>query len=258
MMDRALDGKGGTTAIEDGACPSVSVVIPALDEEKALPEVLESLQRQEGAPPFEVILADGGSADRTAAFFSEIAAAWPQPRPASLLVESPRRGRAAQMNEGARAARGDALLFLHADTLLPPGAIAALGTALRDPRIVGGGFRHRFDEKGVILWTISIWATARARLTRVHYGDQAMFVRRAVFEALGGFQEIALFEDLRFAQALRRAGRVVTVPLRVTTSARRLRRRGVLRTGLQFAALRLRHAMGTDPGVLRRGYPDVR
>ena len=139
MMDRALDGKGGTTAIEDGACPSVSVVIPALDEEKALPEVLESLQRQEGAPPFEVILADGGSADRTAAFFSEIAAAWPQPRPASLLVESPRRGRAAQMNAGARAARGDVLLFLHADTLLPPGAIAALGTALRDFAAPGWG-----------------------------------------------------------------------------------------------------------------------
>jgi rSAM/selenodomain-associated transferase 2 len=205
-----------------------------------------------------VILADGGSGDRTTALFSEITAAWPGPRPRSQLVESARRGRALQMNAGARAARGDVLLFLHADTLLPPEALAAVDAALRDRRIVGGGFRHRFDERGVILGTISLWSTARARLTRVHYGDQAMFVRRQVFEALGGFQEIPLFEDLRFAQAMRRAGRVVTVPLAVTTSARRLRECGVLRTGLQFAALRLRHALGADPGVLRRGYPDVR
>lgn len=237
---------------------SITVVVPVLDEELALPRLLEGLRRQEGAPPFEVILADGGSGDRTTAVFSEITASWPEPRPASRLVVSARRGRAVQMNAGARAARGDVLIFLHADTLLPPAAIAAVEAALRDRRVVGGGFRHRFDERGLILAAISIWATARARLTRVHYGDQAMFVRGTVFEALGGFQEIPLFEDLRFAQALRRSGRVVTVPVSAVTSARRLRECGVLRTGLQFATLRLRYALGSDPVVLRRGYPDVR
>ena len=237
---------------------SISVVVPALDEELALPRLLEGLRRQEGAPPFEVILADGGSGDRTTALFSEITASWPEPRPASRLVVSARRGRGAQMNAGARAARGDVLIFLHADTLLPPAAMAAVEAALRDRRIVGGGFRHQFDERGLILAAISIWATARARLTRVHYGDQAMFVRRTVFEGLGGFQEIPLFEDLRFAQALRRSGRVVTVPVSAVTSARRLRECGVLRTGLQFASLRLRYALGSDPVLLRRGYPDVR
>jgi rSAM/selenodomain-associated transferase 2 len=254
MMPPARKGKDATV----GGRPSISVVVPALDEEQALPRILETLLRQQGAPPFEVILADGGSGDRTTALFSEITKAWPEPRPQNRLVRSERRGRAVQMNAGARAALGDVLLFLHADTLLPPEALAAVDTALRDRRIVGGGFRHRFDERGPILTAISIWATARARLTRVHYGDQAMFVRRQVFDVLGGFQEIPLFEDLRFAHALRRAGRVVTVPLDVTTSARRLRECGVLRTGVQFATLRLRHALGTDPVVLRRGYPDVR
>ena len=85
-----------------------------------------------------------------------------------------------------------------------------------------------------------------------------MFVRRSVFEELGGFEVVPLFEDLRLARALRRAGRVVTLPLSVSTSARRLTEGGVLLTGMHFAALRLRHALGTDPGLLRRGYPDVR
>jgi len=238
--------------------PAISIVVPALDEEKALGEVLASLGSQSEAPPFEVILADGGSADRTVALFSEIAAAWPAPRPAAQVVACRRRGRAAQMNAGASAARGEDLLFLHADTLLPSGALVAVAEVLRDRRVVGGGFRHRFREPGALLRVISIWATTRSRLCRIHYGDQAMFMRRSVFETLGGFEEVPLFEDLRLAQSLRRAGRVVTLSIPATTSARRLSQGGVLRTGLRFAALRLRHALGADPGALHRGYPDVR
>lgn len=240
------------------AQPWISVVVPALDEEKALPDVLVRLRDQRDAPPFEVILADGGSTDRTVPLFSEFTSSWRPPCRGAQVVACPRRGRAAQMNAGAGAARGEGLLFLHADTLLPPSALAAVASALSDPRVVGGGFRHRFREPGLLLAVISIWATFRSRALRVHYGDQAMFARRSTFEALGGFQDIPLFEDLRLAQSLRRAGRVVTVPDHVTTSARRLAQGGVLRTGLQFAALRARHALGADPVTLHRGYPDVR
>lgn len=258
MMENPVAGPFEGASLDQALRPAVSVVVPALDEEKALPEVLARLRDQRDAPTFEVILADGGSADRTVALFTEIAAAWPVPRPSVRVVACRRRGRAAQMNTGARPARGEGLLFLHADTLLPPAALATVAAALHDRRVVGGGFRHRFLEKGSLLRVISIWATARSRLCRIHYGDQAMFVRRSVFEALGGFEEVPLFEDLRLARSLRCAGRVVTLPIPATTSARRLTQGGVLRTGLLFAALRLRHALGADPGALRRGYPDVR
>jgi rSAM/selenodomain-associated transferase 2 len=244
----------------DGSDPPVriSIVLPTLDEEAALPETLKSVLEQERPPRYELLLADGGSSDRTVAVFRDRTGDGPVSCAGARVVRSARRGRAAQMNEGARAARGSVLLFLHADTRLPPGALAAIDAALQDVRLVGGGFRHRFDESRLILRLISAWSTARARLVRVHYGDQAMFVRRDVFERIGGFPDLPLFEDLRLAQALRREGLVRTLPLRVVTSARRLLRGGLVRTGLQFASLRLRFALGVDAAKLRRRYPDVR
>ncbi len=241
-----------------GRMVHVSIVLPTLDEEAALPSVLQSLREQEDAPRFEIVLADGGSADRTVAVFLDRTGDWTLPCVGARVERCARRGRAAQMNAGARAARGSVLLFLHADTCLPPGALAALDASFRDDRLVGGGFRHRFGEARFLLWLISAWSTARARLVRVHYGDQAMFVRRDVFERIGGFPDLPLFEDLRLAQALRREGRVRTLPLCVVTSARRLLQGGLLRTGLQFAWLRLRFALGVDAAKLRLRYPDVR
>ena len=236
----------------------LSIVIPVLNEERALPEVLAGLETQEDAPPFEVVLADGGSTDGTVARFE----AWKGPRlapgQAARLVVSPRAGRATQMNIGARTATGKALLFLHADTVLPPPAARAVTEALADPAVVGGGFRHAFRETGSLLRLISFWATTRSRLFGIHLGDQAIFVRRSAFEAFGGFPEVPLFEDLYLSRRLRAAGRVVTLPLAARTSARRLLSRGVLRTGMQFAWLRIRLGIGADLSRLRSSYPDVR
>src|SRR5262245_38314261 len=180
----------------------LSVVIPALDEEKGLPATLDSLALQTDPRPFEVVLADGGSSDGTVPLFLERTRSWPdQGRPA-VLVRCPRPGRATQVNMGAAAAAGKALLFLHADTCLPPPAIEPVNAALADAAIVGGGFRHSFNESGPLLRFISLWSTARSRLTGIHLGDQGMFVRRSVFEGLGGFPDIPLFEDARLARAL--------------------------------------------------------
>jgi GT2 family glycosyltransferase len=162
------------------------------------------------------------------------------------------------MNMGAATAQGKALLFLHADTRLPPGATLAVTRALTDAAVAGGGFRHSFDETGAILGLISCWATARSRLLRIHLGDQAMFVRRALFERVGRFPEVPLFEDLFLARKIRRAGRVVTLPLAVRTSARRLLKGGIIKTGLLFARLRVRLALGADVTRLRQLYPDIR
>ena len=223
-----------------------------------MPGVLNSLERQGDDPPFEVVLADGGSTDGTVARFQQLTCSWPAHRRSARCVPCPRAGRAAQLNMGARAATGKALLFLHADTLLPPGATGAVVQALTDPCVVGGGFRHTFMERGVILKLISFWATWRSRLARIHLGDQAMFVRRGSFDAAGGFPEVPLFEDLRLSRALRERGRIITLPLSVATSARRLRHVGALRMGLRFAWLELRHALGADPERLKKSYPDVR
>jgi len=233
----------------------LSIIIPALDEEKALPGALKSLEKQADDPPFEVVLSDGGSTDATVALFQAATGLWPPSQRPARCVVCPRAGRAAQMNMGARAATGKALLFLHADTLLPPGGTHAVVQALTDPSVLAGGFRHAFMERGVILTLISSWATARSRLAGIHLGDQAMFVRRASFEAVGGFPEVPLFEDLRLSRALRERGRTVTLPLSVATSARRLRQAGMLRMGIRFAWLELRHALGADPERLKKAYP---
>jgi len=235
----------------------VSVVVPALDEADALPSLVEALARQQTPPAFEVVLADGGSVDDTAGRFATAAAAL-LPGRAATTVHCERRGRAVQMNAGARAARGDALLFVHADTLLPPAGLAMVARVLDDGSVVGGGFRLAYQERHPALALIAAWASARSRLTGIHYGDQAMFLRRDVFIRLGGFPEVPLFEDYRLSARLRREGRVITLPLAVRTSARRLLYAGIARTALRFAWLKLRHARGADPAALARDYRDVR
>ncbi len=245
-------GNGQSTAAPR---PRVSVILPALDEETYLPGALASLAAQQDAPTFETILVDGGSRDRTVKLFRQVTAGGVGE---VSIIRSGRPGRAHQMNLGAARARGEILLFLHADTALPPGGLRAAVDLLADPHVPGGGFRLRFRDPGLLLRVIAAWATMRSRLQRIHYGDQALFVRRSVFEALGGFPDLPLFEDLRFARALRRRGGVRTVPLSVETSARRLLEGGVARTALRFAWIKLRHACGADPERLKSEYPDVR
>jgi hypothetical protein len=133
-----------------------------------------------------------------------------------------------------------------------------VAAALARPGIAGGGFALSFLENDPRLRLVAGWATLRSRLTRTHYGDQAMFARRDLFERAGGFEAVPLFEDLRLAKALRRQGRIVTLSPAVRTSGRRLLRQGVVRTSLQFAWLKLRHAAGAHPRRLAGRYRDVR
>jgi rSAM/selenodomain-associated transferase 2 len=220
----------------------ISVVIPALDEEATLPATLASAAplRSRG---HEVIVVDGGSADRT----REIARAG-----ADRVLEAPR-GRARQMNAGARAATGDALLFLHADSLLPAGADECIRRAL-----VAGPAWGRFDVRiagaSPLLAVVAAFMNARSRLTGIATGDQAMFVRREAFEAAGGFPDIALMEDLAISRALKRVSPPARLRERVTTSGRRWAERGVTRTIVLMWWLRLQFFLGADPARLARTY----
>ncbi|HEX5530498.1 MAG TPA: TIGR04283 family arsenosugar biosynthesis glycosyltransferase [Methylomirabilota bacterium] len=221
----------------------LSVVIPALDEAPRLARLLPALSR--ACPDAEIIVADGGSRDGTA----DVA----RSRAAVQLVEGPR-GRARQMNAGARRAGGDVLLFLHADTRLPDGAPGAIAAALADPGVVGGRFDVRFDSGRRLLAIVAWFMNARSRATSICTGDQAIFARRADFEAVGGYPDIPLMEDIELSRRLKARGRLAALRARVTTSARKWEREGPLRTiGLMWA-LRLLYFCGVAPERLHRWY----
>ena len=218
--------------------PRISIVIPARSDAAALRRTLDHLVERvlPPGPPAEVIVAASGDPDGTErAVGARARLLWPKGST-----------RAALMNAGAAAARGAALLFLHADSLPPPTALALIDWALRDPRVVGGAFEHRFDEDALSLWAVCLVNRLRYRLTRNYYGDQGLFVRTAVFQAIGGFRHLALLEDLDFSQRLRRAGRTVLVRTPLITSARRFTARGPWRTLAFCGWLLARHTLGLD------------
>ena len=217
----------------------LSVIIPTLNEADALPRTLAAVKRAgAGGPPCEVIVADAGSADATL----EVARTG-----GGVGVRSSRAQRAAQMNHGAAHARGEILLFLHADTLLPPGALGQVWEACARPGVVGGGFARRYDSPSRWLRLTCWLATWRNRWFGWHLGDQAIFVRRAVFKKLGGFRDFDVFEDVDFSRRLAREGRLVTLEPPVCSSARRFAEHGAFRRSLADAWLMWRYALGTTP-----------
>lgn len=220
---------------------SVSIIIPVLNEEAILEEALLSLRREQG--PHEIIVADGGSTDRS----REIAA-----RHAVLIRAA--KGRANQMNEGARRATGDILLFLHADSRLPPGACRDIERAVRSGP-PAGRFRLRFDHDGFLLKLYS----AYTRFQCFSYGDQGFFVSRDLFFEMEGFNPAVPFEDLEFYKRLLARVRPRILTAEVTTSARRFLQMGTLRQKwINFVLVTLYYA-GIDITRLKaRLYPDIR
>jgi len=218
----------------------LSIIMPVLNEAAGTEAALRALGslRERGV---ELIVVDGGSGDGTA----ELA------RPLADRVLSAPRGRAMQMNSGAAAAKGDALLLLHADTRLPQDADQLVLDGLNDRQ--WGRFNVRFDGGG-LLRLVAIMMNTRSRLTGIATGDQAMFMRRAAFEQAGGFPPIALMEDIALSARLKRLGRPLCLAARVTTSGRRWRRHGLWRTILLMWGLRLRYFLGADPARLARAY----
>lgn len=223
----------------------ISVVIPALNEAARIGAALASAQAPGVA---EMIVVDGGSSDATAA----LAAA------AGAVVISAARGRARQMNAGAARATGDVLLFLQADSCLPPRFDTAMRDALADAAVAGGRFDLRLAPSSPLLALTATLINLRSRLSGIATGDQALFVRRAVFEAMGGFADVPLMEDVTFTRELKRHGRFAALRARVTTSSRRWTSDGPLRTILLMWWLRFLFWRGVSPEVLKRRYVDTR
>ena len=227
--------------------PGLSIIVPVYREAGIIAASLRALAplRRRGA---EVIVVDGGSDDDTMA----------QARPHADQVLVAERGRAAQMNAGARAARGRILLFLHADTELPAGADAEIARGLVDSGRDWGRFDVRIDGSAAALPVIAVLMNRRSRLTGIATGDQALFVARAAFERIGGFPEQALMEDIAICRRLKRLSRPVCLRARVVTSGRRWTRQGVVRTVVLMWALRAAYASGVSPARLAQWYRHVR
>jgi rSAM/selenodomain-associated transferase 2 len=233
----------------------LSVIVPMLNEERAIGATLEAIRR--GAPAAEIIVVDGGSTDRSIEIAQCQFATGATNLPRALVITA-QRGRARQMNAGARVAAGEALVFVHADTLVPATLHLEIAAALADPGIVGGRFDVELDEPSMAARLLGHLISLRSRLMRTATGDQAMFVRRNIFLDLGGFEEIDLCEDVDFARRLKHRGRVACLRPRVITSARRWRQDGMLRTVLRMWLIKSLFLAGVSPGWLKRHYDDTR
>jgi rSAM/selenodomain-associated transferase 2 len=223
------------------AAPALSIVMPVLDEGERITAAMEALAPlvARGA---ELIVVDGGSRDGTA----------DRARAGSAVVLEAPRSRAAQMNAGAAAARGAALLFLHADTRLPDGADRLIAQALRSH--AWGRFDVRIEGRHPMLRVVAAMMNLRSRLTGIATGDQAMFVTRDAFEQAGRFPPQPLMEDIELSARLRRIGRPACLADRVATSGRRWERDGAWRTILLMWRLRFAYWRGAAPADLHRRY----
>ncbi|MGH9318583.1 MAG: TIGR04283 family arsenosugar biosynthesis glycosyltransferase [Vicinamibacteria bacterium] len=221
----------------------LSVVLPTWNEAEALASALKSLPTSS-----EVIVADGGSADDT----MEVARSW------GARLVSCERGRARQMNLGARLAEGEVLLFLHADSALGPGADSAIESALADSRTVGGSFRLRIRSTKPALKLVALGSNSRARYLGMPYGDQGIFLRRSVYDEIGGFPDIPFLEDVALIRLLRRKGRLVQLDVPLSTGDRHWRDLGVAVTTLLNWTMVALYLGGVSPERLAPHYRRLR
>jgi rSAM/selenodomain-associated transferase 2 len=221
----------------------LSVIVPALDEGDRIAATLDALANLR-ALGVEVIVVDGGSRDATVQRAR---------LRADRVIPAPR-GRASQMNAGAEKATGDVLLFLHADTRLPSDTDHVVLNALARSGSAWGRFDVKIEGRHPLLAVVGALMNLRSRLTGIATGDQAIFVKRDTFQAVGGFPAIELMEDIALCKRLKRVGRPLCLRQRVVTSGRRWEEHGVIRTMVLMWRLRLAYFFGADPAELARQY----
>ncbi|MBW8054375.1 MAG: glycosyltransferase [Nitrospira sp.] len=230
------------------AQPSIAVVVPVLNEAEAIEASLSALSGHTGFR--EIIVVDGGSEDATCDVAGKMADAIGK---GTIRVLKASRGRALQMNRGAQACQSEILLFVHADTRLPMSAAERIGQAMRSGH-VWGRFDVRLDDHHPFFRLMERSMNWRSALSGIATGDQAIFVRREAFDALGGYAPIGLMEDIELCRRLKRVGRPALIHDKVTVSTRRWRRHGIARTVLLMWVLRLLYWFGVSDDRLVRRY----
>ena len=223
----------------------ISIILPVLNEEKTIENTLLKLNSLKGDK--EIIVVDGGSADDTVRIASQYA-----------KVINSRKGRAFQMNAGAKASRGDILWFVHSDSVVSENSLESIEEAIREG-YVGGGFSiYFYDLDTRFMRFVSITSNWRAKYLGLFFGDQGIFVKRNVFEELGGYKEIELMEDWDFSRRLVKIGKLKLLDTKIGTSARRFKEGGQLRTLLLMHKIKLLYVLGVSPSKLNKMYREAR
>ncbi len=220
---------------------SISIIIPTLNESENIEKLLGYLRTS--SPEAELIVSDGGSTDLTVHLTQPFA---------RVIHSEPGRGR--QMNTGARAASGEIFWFLHADCRPHPESLKAISRAMENKVVVGGAFEYSLDHPGRFFRLAEFLSNRKNRLLKTFYGDMGIFVRRDVFFRNDGFKEIPLMEDLDLCVRLKKSGKVVILPYRITTSARRWLEEGVVKNMLRNWILQIAWSCGADPEKLAKWY----
>ena len=233
--------------LSDGC--KISVIVPVLDEQDYINSHIGHIREQDFEGTLEIIVVDGDADGQTLEVIED--------SDTVKITSSP--GRGLQLNAGAAVARGRILLFLHADTQLPPGGLLKIVDVLDDDQYIGGAFDLGIDSKRLFLKFIAARARLRSRLSRIPYGDQAIFVRKSYFEQIGGFKEFPLMEDIELMQRIKRNGaKIFILKDRVSTSARRWEAEGVLYTTVRNQFLASMYYLGVNPERLARYYRNHR
>jgi len=225
--------------------PTLSIIIPALNEQETLGKTLSPLVK---AGDCEVIVVDGGSSDQSLSVA----------RQAGCKTIAGPRGRSRQLNRGVTEAQGELLLFVHADTLLPDHFHQLVIDALQQPAVAAGAFSLAIDSPAVNLAAIAFLANLRSRLLHLPYGDQAIFTSRSGFAAVGGFPELEIMEDFVFIRKMKKLGRILILPEKAKTSARRWQNMGIMRTTLINQLIVCGYGLGVSPSTLARWYKRAR
>ena len=226
-----------------GENAKISIIIPVINEAANIKSTLATTQPSQNV---EIIVVDGGSSDGTVEIVGNSGF------PVKVIMANP--GRGIQMNTGALAATGDILLFLHADTRLPPGFDTMIRQAVEISGIIAGAFILKIDAELASLRLVEKGVRWRSHFWQMPYGDQGIFLKREVFQAVGGFPELPIMEDFEFIRNLKRQGRIVTLPAPVITSARRWLKKGVWQTTFINQVVIVAYFFGVSPERIRSWY----
>ncbi|WP_026837119.1 TIGR04283 family arsenosugar biosynthesis glycosyltransferase [Gillisia sp. JM1] len=221
----------------------VSIIIPCYNEANYIEATLKQCFSQIG--DLEIIVVDGGSTDYT----TKIVENYP-----SVVLISSIKGRSNQLNKGAETSKGSILLFLHADTLLPPKAIVSISKAFKNEQVVGGSFYLEFDKYHVLLFLYSM--LSKINHSFFTYGDHGIFISKQVFSEIGGFKNVSFMEDAEIQKSARKKGKFLKLNLGVKTSTRRFEKHGFSKQFFQDMLIAILFKLGVDPEKLKRYYPD--
>ena len=223
-----------------------SIIIPVLHESEIIHTQLEKLKHIATDEAFEIIIVDGSPIQDTLQVITD-----------KTIIKCPcQQGRGRQMNAGAIRATGDILVFLHADTILPTNALLLIQKTLQNKQLVGGAFTLRIQSHNALLRTIAIFSTFRSQITRVPYGDQVIFLRKSYFDAIGGYKNIPLMEDVELMRRIKKKnGEIIILPTPVITSDRRWNQEGLFYTALRDSIIIFLYWCGMPAEKLAKFYP---